>query len=278
MDMKYNKIHNISGAMCGVCIAGLLACGQASAQLSYGTTGVTLTEDFNEGLPSGSSTPTWVDNSVFTGWYAFETGTSGSPADYRITSSGNSSAADLYQWRSSASSTDGALGTRPSSSTGDMMLGLRITNNTGMTLTEFTLSYIGEQWFESQTDQNNQFIVSYQIGTVSSLDSGSWTTIDALEYNTEHESGADTSLIGSDLVNQVALSAETISSVVWEDETDIWIRWFDSNSSGFDQGIAIDDVNFSAIPELSNIALLLGGSVFAIASMCRRRKPAEFTK
>ncbi|WPJ94045.1 PEP-CTERM sorting domain-containing protein [Coraliomargarita algicola] len=151
-----------------------------------------------------------------------------------------------------------------------MMLALRLTNNTGSTLTEFTLGYTGEQWFESVTEQNNQYVVSYQIGTIADISSGSWTEIEALEFNTPKETGADDTLIGSDAENQVVLSAETVASIVWEDGEDLWIRWFDSNSSGFDQGIAIDDVSFSAIPEPSHYAILLGMGALGLTA-CRRR-------
>jgi hypothetical protein len=271
MNKQTNHPKCTKTRITGALLIGLLACNHTYAQVSYDTIGSTYDQDFNSGLPTGASTPTWTDNSVFSGWYAYETATSGAPSNYRITSTGDSSAAQLYQYRATAGSDDGAFGTRPSSTTGDMMLGLRLTNNTGTTLTEFTLGYTGEQWFESETEQNNQYVVSYQIGTVADLSAGSWTEISALEFDTPKESGADDSLDGSEAENQVVLSPATIGSLVWEDGEDLWIRWFDSNSTGYDQGIAIDDVSFSAIPEPSQYATLLGLGALLLTA-CRRRK------
>jgi hypothetical protein len=271
MNTKKKHPNYIKAIIGSALLTGLFTCNHASAQISYDTSGSTFTEDFDSGLPSSADTPTWTDNSIFTGWYAYQTATSAAPTEYRITSSGNSSSAQLYQYRESASSDDGSFGTRPSGSTGDMMLGLRLTNNTGTTLTEFTLSYTGEQWFESETEQNNQYVVSYQIGTISDLASGTWTDISELDFNTPSESGADQNLVGSDTENQVTLTATTVGSLVWEDGEDLWIRWYDANSTGYDQGIAIDDVSFSAIPEPSQYATLLGLSALLLTA-CRRRK------
>ncbi|MBC2601888.1 PEP-CTERM sorting domain-containing protein [Puniceicoccus vermicola] len=256
-----------------------------STGISYDTAGSTYTEDFDSGLPSGAATPEWNDGSApppgpttpgptFTGWYAYQTATSGAPTNYRITSSGNSTESHLYQWRSSASASDGALGTRPYSGTGDMMLGLNLVNNTGATLTEFTLGYTGEQWFESETAQSNQFVVSYQIGMVANLDSGSWTEIPDLEFTSLHNSGVAENLNGSLPQNQSVLSSVTVSDIVWAEGSELWIRWFhDDDTEAFDHGMAIDDVSFTAaVPEPEQFAGLLGLGSLAIAFLRRPRR------
>jgi len=152
-----------------------------------------------------------------------------------------------------------------------MILGLRLTNDTGAALTEFTLGYTGEQWFESETAQNNQYIVAYQFGSPTNLSAGSWTEISALQFNTPKESGADANLDGSLVANQEVLTPVTVSSIAWENGEDLWIRWFDANSTGFDQGIAVDDVSFSAIPEPSQYAIIFGLGALMLTA-CRRRK------
>jgi hypothetical protein len=271
MKINTNYLPNPKHALAGVMLAGLIASSQASAQVSYTTSGSTFTEDFSAGLATGAATPTWTDNSVFAGWYAYQTATSAAPADYRITSSGNSTKAQLYQYRPSAGSTDGAFGTRPSGGTGDMILGLRLTNDTGATLTGFTLGYTGEQWFESESTQNNQYVVAYQFGSPTDLSAGSWTDISALEFDSPKNTGADINLDGNDAGNFEVLSPVTIGSLTWADGTDLWIRWFDANSSGFDQALAIDDVSFSAVPEPSQYAIIFGLGALLLTA-CRRRR------
>tara|TARA_R100000027_G_scaffold58155_1_gene48004 strand:+ start:21248 stop:22051 length:804 start_codon:yes stop_codon:yes gene_type:complete len=244
----------------------LLLAGSNLSAVTYDTAGALYTEDFDGGLPTGATNVAWTDDSSFSGWSAFLTGTGAAPDEYRITSSGNSSDANVFQWRDSASSSDGALGSRPQTATGAIIFGLELVNETGGSLTEFTLGYTGEQWFESSTLQNNQFIVSYQIGTISDLSSGSWTTIDALTFDSPHESGGDTNLDGSDPANQVVLAPVTVSGITWETGTELWIRWYDANSSGIDQGIAIDDVSFTAVPEPASIGLFIALGGFMIAA------------
>ncbi|MEM9227008.1 MAG: PEP-CTERM sorting domain-containing protein [Verrucomicrobiota bacterium] len=268
--MNYNLL-NTSGLRqlaLAACFAGCIAV-PLTAQIIYDVPDATIVEDFNTGLPSAASTPAWADNSVFTGWYAYQTATSGAPTSYRITSSGNSSAARLYQWRPSAASSEGAFGTRPSGTTGSMILGLQLTNDTGVTLTSFSLGYVGQQWFESESTQNNQFVVSYQFGDPTDLNDGVWTVIPELEFNSPKDSGADQNLDGTLPENQETLAPATITSISWEDGEDLWIRWFDANSAGFDQGIAIDDVTFTAVPEPSAYSLLVG--LLAVALVWKRR-------
>ncbi|MGE9291001.1 MAG: hypothetical protein ACQKBT_08430 [Puniceicoccales bacterium] len=265
--MKNTTTHNKTSHYLGAALIFLCITGGAQA-VDYSTTGFEYSETFDSGLPASASTPAWSDDSIFTGWYAYQSATTGAPTNYRITSTGSSSAADLYQFRTSSSSTDGSLGTRPESATGDMMLGLLLTNTTGTTLTEFTLGYTGEQWYESSTVQNNQYVVSFQIGDVTNLDSGTWTDIDDLTFNTPNDGTGTTgtSLDGTLPENSEVLSPVTVSDIVWEDGTDLWIRWFDANSSGFDHGLAIDDVSFTAVPEPSEIAAIFGLSAIVFAA------------
>ncbi|MGE9271280.1 MAG: PEP-CTERM sorting domain-containing protein [Verrucomicrobiales bacterium] len=264
--MKNNILSHNSALLLGATL-GLLCIAENANAASYTTVGAEYLETFNSGLPSSASTPAWVDNSIIDGWYAYQTGTSSAPSNYRITSTGSSSLADLYQFRPSASSTDGSLGTRPETATGNMMLGLLLTNDTGATLTEFILGYTGEQWYESSTVQNNQYVVSYQIGDIANLASGSWTDIDDLTFNTPHDGTGSSgqSLDGTLSANQEVLSPVTVTDIVWEDGDSLWIRWFDANSTGTDHGLAIDDVSFTAVPEPAAIGSLfgLGALVFA---------------
>jgi len=244
-----------------------------NGQVSYSIPGSTFTEDFSAGLPTGADTPLWSDDDedVLPGWSAYQTAGAGStPTNYRITSSGSSSEAQLYQYRPSAGSSDGSFGTRPSGGTGDIILGVRFTNDTGISLNSITLGYTGEQWFESESTQNNQYIVAYQLGSPLNLTSGTWTTISSLDFNSPQDGGGDTNLDGKASANREVIAPVTVSIADWNDGSDLWVRWFDSNSSGFDQALAIDDVNFTAIPEPSTLLLVIMS--FVAAYMFKKRK------
>ncbi len=276
MKIEINRIIRLKYVFVGVLLLRLLGFSQANAQVSYDRAGVTYTEDFNNGLPAEAATEiTWADNSIFDGWYVYQINDvdvpSGTPLNYRRTSNGRGS--NLYHWRNHGSSIDGAVGTRPNTASGDMMSGLRLKNETGHVLNEFTLSYTGEQWSKSSTQINNKLVVSYQIGTITNLDSGNWTIIPDLTFNSVNESGgASEALDGSLSINQVVFAPITISSITWGDGEDLWIRWFDNNSSGYDQGLGIDDISFVAIPESSYYAISLGLGMLMLTICLRRHK------
>ncbi len=272
MNLKYLAV--------GALLASLLVLGRVSAQVNYSVAGSTYTQNFDSGLPSTAVTLTWANNTTFAGWYVYQAAKDAAPVSYRRTNSANSKGIVLYQWRKPISSSDGALGTRPYNATGDTIMGLHLSNNTGSTLTEFTLGYTGEQWYQSKTASNNSVVVSYRIGNESNLDSEGWTTIPLLEFNSIFEAGIAENLDGSLAVNQEVFAPITVSSISWDDGEDLWIRWFDSNDRNYDQGLGIDDVSFTAIsepshytriPEPSYYTVIFGLSIL-ILTACRRRQ------
>ncbi len=143
-------------------------------------------------------------------------------------------------------------------------MGLRITNTTGMTLSQFSLGYTGEQWFSSSTNQNNQLVVAYQLGNPTNLLDGTWTDIPELLFNSPFE-GLNSGLDGSLSANQIVLGPVAVSGLNWATGTDLYIRWFDANSFDFDQGLAIDNVTFTAVPEPSTYALVIAAGVALLA-------------
>ncbi len=246
----------------------------AHAAVTYATSGSTYTENFDSGLPSGAATLTWTDDSTFAGTYAYRFGgtdPAGAVVEYRRTS-GNSTGIELFQWRDSASASDGALGTKPTDATGSIATGIQFTNNTGITLTEFTLGYTGEQWVNSNSGQNNQLIFAYQLGSPANLAAGTWTDVAALQFDSPIDGdgvSASENIDGNAAANRTVIAPVTVSGLSWADGTDLYVRWFDSNSVGVDQGLAIDDVSFSAVPEPSTSLLVFGGGI-ALVSLRRR--------
>ena len=241
--------------------------------LSYA--GGTYTGTFDAGLPSSSEYLTWVDGDTFEGWYSYKlggTGEAGVPDQYRSSSVGYTSTG-LARWRASASATDGALGTKPLDSTGAMITYLVLVNNTSETITSFTLSYTGEQWYDSDSGQNNQLVVAYQVGATD-VTSGDWTTISDLTFNSIYPGTGKGSIDGSDAANQTVFDPETIGDITWEVGETLIIRWYDSNSSGTDQGLGIDDVIFSTdvIPESATYSVIVAVLALAVGVMRRRRR------
>ena len=104
-----------------------------------------------------------------------------------------------------------------STTTTDSRFGAIFTNNTGSTLTQFTLSYTGEEWWaNSGTGTSMEF--SYQdLGSSSSalpLGTSGYTTVSQLGFTAPVTQSSGTFENGTLAANQVAVSSEGIQRKV----------------------------------------------------------------
>ena len=244
----------------------------APGSLSYDQDFDSLTMDHGTTLP-------WVNDPAtdgvdgLAGWFIEYDGTK--VPEIRGSAGGNSTSRN-YSYAVSSSSTDRALGSLAAGSTGAIRTGVSFVNNTGSTITGFTIEYDGEQWRIGQNnDNNNQITVAYQIfssGT-GSVSAGGYTSLPAATFDSPQENtdpGSSSSLDGNDPANRIAnLSATELVS--WNPGDELWIRFFDNNSSGFDHGLAIDNLTFTAIPE-PGTPFLAGLALIVLGLRCVRSK------
>lgn len=242
-----------------------------AAPINYTTSGGVYAENFNQNLPVAAVTLPWEQGTTFSGWYAqFDNpvGDESNPPDEYRQTFGQSTGIRIYQWRASASATNGALGAIPINDTGDIHIALGLTNQTGQTLTSFNLGYTGQQW-RVTTSGPTSITVSYQLGELANdLTAGTWSSINALTFTSPNSNaGTATNINGTNAENSQVFAPVSISALNWEPGQQLWIRFTVQNISGFAQGLAIDDLTFSAIPEPSSLGLWLGwfglgGAVF----------------
>lgn len=217
-------------ARCGL---GLALAATPLAAITVSQFNVTLTEDFD--------TLALVTSSVLpAGWELHETG-SGANTTYGA-GTGSSSTGNTYSFGGS-SSTDRALGTLRTSSV-IASVGTMLTNDTGAVITELTLQYTGEQWRLGATGRTDQLDFSYSLDATS-LATGAWTDIDALDFLSPTTSGATGALDGNLSDNQ-ALISHTITGLSLAPGASLWFRWSDVEASGSDDGLAIDNLSVTA--------------------------------
>ena len=160
-----------------------------------------------------------------------------------------------------------------------MRIGARFVNNTGENISGFNFSYDGEQWRQGAvTAINNQFAVAYAVfpaGTGSTAPAGVFTGIGSADFNTPQDgTGTGGALDGNDTANRVAGLSGTVTGLSIANGDEVWLRWFDSNSSGADHGIGIDNFGITfdvaPIPEPCSVALMGLGLLVMLRRAQRR--------
>jgi len=191
--------------------------------------GLPAVQDFNTLASNGTS------DVLPTGWFFVESGTNANTtyaADNGATNSGNT-----YSYGANGSG-ERALGGLLSGSV-TPTFGARLRNDTGSTVTELAIEYTGEQWRLGATSREDRLDFQYSLDATS-LTSGTWIDVNALDFVAPITAGALGALNGNDPTNRRLVSA-IITGLSLAPEATLWIRWADFNASGADDGLAIDD-------------------------------------
>ena len=264
--------------------------------------GVNYTQDFdslptspeNANLETSATPMKWADDGgsagagfttiTIPGWYLYhplspaENGTNAHQR-FRI-QSGQSGTGSFYSFGGGTNvsvnpNSDRALGdvgstTIASNSPGDqnIITALRLTNNASYSLTEFTLTYTGEQWRNNGNAAADTIFFSYSLDPAATVSTGTYTGVSALDFVSPKHDGATAALDGNLAANRQTLST-TVSGINWLPGTDMWLRWDDLQISGNDHALGIDDLNFVATPEPGSLAL---AGIAATSLLARRRR------
>ena len=215
-------------------LAAWLPCRAAAQCISLTTPGSAYLQNFDSLANTGTS------STVPSGWAFAESGTNANTTYTAGTGSGN--AGDTYSFGASGSS-DRAFGTLLSGSLAPV-IGACFTNNTGSTITSLAISYTGEEWRLGTAARTDQLAFEYSL-TASSLATGTWTGVAALNFTTPDTAGTAGARDGNSAADRTAISS-TVGSLSIANGATFWIRWRDTDASGADDGLAVDD--FSMTP------------------------------
>ena len=200
----------------------------------------TYTQNFDVMGATGTSLPTY--------WSAIRASGSGtSGADLSpIADNGASNSGGVYNV-GTINSTERALGSLGSGSTVPAF-GISFINNADEAISEITISADVEQWRSGSSSTANESLVFEYSLNATSLNSGDWVPVSALNANEiQTTSISAVNIDGDDAANTSKISAKIdLTSTPWNKDTKIYLRWTDSNDAGSDGILAIDNFEFKA--------------------------------
>lgn len=236
----------------------------ANAAINLNTGSLSYSQNFDSLASTGTA-----NSALPAGWAFSESGTNANTTYAAGTGSDN--AGNTYSF-GSAGNTDRALGGLLSGSV-IPTFGASFTNLASSSIISLAISYTGEQWRLGATGRADRLDFQYSTDATS-LTTGTWTDVNALDFNSPITAGTTGALNGNLAANSQALSS-TITGLSLAQGSTLWIRWTDFNASGSDDGLAVDNFNLSAtlapVPEPSTYALLLAG-LGAVGMIARRRR------
>ncbi|MET0262556.1 MAG: S8 family serine peptidase, partial [Rariglobus sp.] len=230
--------------------------------------GITLTENeatwtYSQNfdtLTKDNTTPqTWINDAPadttngLLGWYAgvFNANGSQKSGALEIRADNGTTLTGRFNSYGATGAADRAFGTYRIDAVvqygGTMRQGMRLINRSGRTLTGFNLQFVGEQWRFGAGGTRNTTEVSYALfnygeGTLSNLDSA-YTQFAVFEA--PRSTGGYTSLNGNSATYRTQISQD-VTGLTWAPGQELWICWSSKNFPNFDDGLAIDDLVFTA--------------------------------
>ncbi len=208
-----------------------LSATHAAGNIGLTSLGTSYLQNFNTLATSGTS------DVMPDGWSFSETGANAN-AMYTA-GDGSSNSGDTYSF---GIGSDRALGSVQS---GSLLaaIGACFTNNTGQTITSLDISFTGEQWRLGTTGRADRLDFQYSTDATS-LTTGSWFHVDALDFSSPNTTAATGALDGNAAANRTAISA-SITGLSLASGATVFVRWTDFNASGTDDGLAIDDFSLT---------------------------------
>lgn len=249
--------------LCSFCMAGI------SQTVSYTTAGSTYTENF-DGLSNTAGSvsvpgngPFQIVPAVFTGsnapgWYAEKIAGTGTSVALTV-DNGSSNSGQHFSYGLAAGNTDRALGMLASGArTGRS--GVLITNNTGTTLNSVTIAFNTELWRKGAVTVIHTFPFSYKVNATAINDATGFTAVTNLDLVTPNGSAAVGPVDGNLPANRTAVNY-TITGISWPAGQVLALRWDDVDNTGADDGVGIDDFQFSATASASPVLTTTPGTL-----------------
>lgn len=203
------------------------------------------------------------------GWHGTKIAGTGSSPTALTANDGSGNSGLIYSY-GTGTEADRALGML-ASGTNVFAFGALFQNSAGITLDTISLSFIAEFWRSSTSTQN---ILTFGYGIVDGttittsnfLTTGSALTQSSLNITGPNPVTSNSALDGNLASNQATFTDITITGLIVAPGQTFFIRWQDTNDTGNDAGLAIDNLSLSAtaVPEPTTWALLTSALMTAL--------------
>jgi hypothetical protein len=160
-------------------------------------------------------------------------------------------------------SSNRALGLLATSTTGGTAFGARFINASGITLTRMNLQFTGEVWRQSDKPKTLQFSYFVNLTGTNTFTTNVTAFVPALNVNFPTVPGDvnGVAVDGTSPLNQTNLSVWNQTITNWPPGAALWLVWQMTDSTGKAQGLAIDNLSFSAsVPVPVPVNLQVGGT------------------
>ncbi len=222
------------------CMTGII---KNYAQITITGFGTVLSEDF------GTLASTGTSSTVPAGWAFLEIGSNANTI--YTAGTGSATTGETYSF-GAAGSAERAFGGLQSGSL-NPTIGVSFTNNTSDTIESLNITYSGEQWRLGALGRVDRLDFQYSLNATS-LNTGTWTDYDALDFIAPVTTGTAGALNGNVAPNRTLITS-TITGLLISNGSTFWLRWNDFNPAGSDDGLAVDDFSLIACstPDLCDI-------------------------
>jgi acid phosphatase type 7 len=198
--------------------------------------GGTYTETFDSMGPTGTTPPV--------GWHVGPAAGAQGVINLATLAVGDGSTSLVTNWNlGSSGSSDRALGSQAGSAAGgDLNMEVRLRNNVLSNITSFTVTYDGEQWLANGVSEAPQYLVMY----FSTNGSNFVPLPPAFTFTSRVDSGTS-ALNGNLAANRTPnLGGLYTPPTPIPPEAVFYLRWYDTNNSGSDHQMGIDNVSIAA--------------------------------
>ena len=237
------SLHRIAATLLAAAVSPLAA---ADTYLTY-------TQDF-DALPTSSTSVTGTGtinlqaaitqiSSTNATWQAARiAGSNTVPVPFNV-GNGSGNTGGLYSYATTGSA-DRSLGLFASSTT-TPAAGLVLVNTSSYIITTVSITFTGEQWRSPNTGGTvNTTSFAYGFSSDTSITDANFLSSSAMIANPAGDlvSGAATTSAVFGSPAEVSQKSFALSSVAWQPGEKLYIRWRDTDNTGADAGLAIDDL------------------------------------